>query len=199
HIKYIAVPAGLNPATPQVLPAQPLPQLTAGASETRGRLNVSEQQPIAKSTKGRAEARERLAERGVREGKAALVRFFAGQRERVVAKVRAFPSKAARLKALPPDWWDDAYEDVQLRTALQGLYLTIGRDSLQIVADQIDRIVVTKSVRRILSDLLEYGGARITDINDRTRDAIKAELTEGVRRGYSLDQLIDGVPAESFA
>src|SRR5438552_909103 len=101
HIKYIAAPAGLNPATPQVLPAQPLTQLTAGATETRGRLNISEQQPIAKSIKGRAEARERLAERGVREGKAALARFFAGQRERVIAKVRAFPSKAARLKALP--------------------------------------------------------------------------------------------------
>jgi len=203
HIKYVAVPATMNPSAQPVVTTPQLPQLgdglTANATQARGRLAVSEQESVAKSIKARAEERERLVEQGLREGKAALARFFAAQRERVVAKVRQFPSKAARLKALPDDWWDAEFENAELRSALQGLYLTIGRDSLQIVADQLDKIVITKSVRRILSDLLDYGGDRITNINDRTRDAIKAELTEGVRRGYSLDQLIHGVTAESYA
>jgi hypothetical protein len=36
------------------------------------------------------------------------------------------------------------------------------------------------------------------DINAKTLQAISMELAEGTRRGYTIAQLIDGVPAESF-
>jgi hypothetical protein len=55
------------------------------------------------------------------------------------------------------------------------------------------------NVKRILADLVEYGGERITGINDATRQAVKAQLAEGVRRGYSINQLIEGVANEGYA
>jgi hypothetical protein len=60
-------------------------------------------------------------------------------------------------------------------------------------------VVLSGNTRRILSDLVTYGGDRITGINGATRDAVKAQLAEGVRRGYSINQLIEGVPAENYA
>jgi hypothetical protein len=39
---------------------------------------------------------------------------------------------------------------------------------------------------------------RIDDINETTRSAIVDTLTEGTRRGYSIQQLVHGVPDEAF-
>jgi hypothetical protein len=66
------------------------------------------------------------------------------------------------------------------------------------VADALNRIVPNKAVDRIVEDLVQYGGQRIADINARTLQAIVLELAEGTTRGYSINQLIDGVPAEGF-
>jgi hypothetical protein len=58
--------------------------------------------------------------------------------------------------------------------------------------------VPNKAVARIVDDLFRNAGERIRDINDRTLDALTLELAEGARRGYSINQLVDGVPDEGF-
>ena len=50
----------------------------------------------------------------------------------------------------------------------------------------------------VIADLLTVGGQRIKDINAFTLQGITIELAEGTRRGYSIPQLIDGVPDEGY-
>jgi hypothetical protein len=51
----------------------------------------------------------------------------------------------------------------------------------------------------ITNRLLESAGVRIDDINETTRSAIANTLAEGTRRGYSIHQLVHGVPGEGFS
>jgi hypothetical protein len=109
-------------------------------------------------------------------------------------------SKTARLAAVkaPPEWWDTNVENAELAAAMRIIYDRSSRSGLQVVADTLNRIVPNKAVSRITADLLTHGGERIADINARTLQAISIELAEGTKRGYSVAQLIDGVPAEGF-
>lgn len=193
HIKFNAVPALKDPATqaamaemaanaPRVAPPKPFPSKAARAVEDRDKVT----QPI------------------VAHGKNTLETFFAEQRARVVeslTKELGKASKAKRMEAIkadPPVWWDSAYEDDRLSKTMRGIYLEVGRGSLQSVADTLNRIIAGKQVDPIVADLLSYGGERIRDINARTLQSLVTELAEGTRRGYSLQQLIDGVPDEGF-
>ena len=108
--------------------------------------------------------------------------------------------KAALLRYIKadPDWWSAAVEDAELANVLRVVYQDSARGGLQNVADSLGRIVPNKAVQRITDDLLTYGGERIADINAKTLQAISIELAEGTRRGYSIAQLIDGVPADEF-
>lgn len=209
HIKWLGLPDLLDPgkqaAAAQAAAAQaaaPPPQVggvsaTAGDASARDRSNVSV--PIAKSTKAsRQEARDKVTDDAVAEAKTTLTGFLDEQRTRITERLREARKTIAR-KAEPADWWDQAAEDTALRESLHGLYMKIGRGSLQVVADELGRIVLPTHVKRILADLTEYGGSRITGINEGTRDAVRAQLAEGVRRGYSINQLIDGVASEAFA
>ena len=85
-------------------------------------------------------------------------------------------------------------EDALLRETLASLYVQAARGSLQVVADAVDGIIPNRAVGRIVDDLLSQGATRIKGINDTTLAAVQEALAEGTRRGYSLDQLIDGVP-----
>lgn len=133
-----------------------------------------------------------------------IAEFFADQRDRVTAAIRAeyagvkSTERVAWATKADPKWWDGATEDSKLRNTVRGLYVAAGRSSLQVVADQLGRFVYGDSVDRVLADLLAYGGERIADINARTLQAISIELAEGTRRGYSVNQLIDGVAAEGY-
>jgi hypothetical protein len=134
-----------------------------------------------------------------------LVRdFLTEQRDRVVsdirreyAKVKSTDRKTWGMKA-DPEWFDAAAEDAALRETVRTIYVASGKTSLQVVADQLNRIVPNKAVDRVLADLMEYGGERIRDINAKTLQSITLELAEGTRRGYTVSQLIDGVPGEGF-
>jgi hypothetical protein len=130
--------------------------------------------------------------------------FLTEQQDRVVAdirrtysKVKSTERKAWAAKA-DPEWFDAAAEDAALQKTLRSLYLAAGRGSLQVVADSLNRVVPNRAVDRVLTDLLEYGGERIRDMNAKTLQAITIELAEGTRRGYTVGQLIDGVPGEGF-
>lgn len=134
--------------------------------------------------------------------RSALSGFFSGQMERVAGRLREQlreRKKSDRSAIKDSDWWDASAEDAALREVMRGIYIEVGRGGLTGVADALDRIVFPKAIAPIVEDLLRYGGSRIKDINDRTLQALVLELAEGTRRGYSVAQLIDGVPAEGFS
>ena len=131
----------------------------------------------------------------------ALSGFFSGQLERVVSRLRETMrerKKSDRSAIKDADWWDGAKEDSALREVMRGIYIEVGRGGLTGVANTLGRIVFPKAIAPIVEDLLAYGGSRIKDINDRTLQALVLELAEGTRRGYSVTQLIEGVPSEGF-
>jgi phage portal protein BeeE len=189
-IKWIGLPAILDPAKQLQMQGAAAPKevggVTVGTGDTSRMDGVDVAVPIAKSVKPRGEDSIRT--------------FLTEQRERLTERVRdSLPTTKAARKDAADHWWDGAAEDAALRETLRGLYVEVGREGLQVVADKLGRVVTSPSVNRIVMDLMEYGGVRITEINERTRDAVKAQLTEGTRRGYSIPQLLGGVEAESYA
>jgi hypothetical protein len=190
HIKWLGLPALLDPAQQAMAQAEAREASLAALNQDE----PDRPDPVVKHVK----TRESVASANV----GTLEAFFQAQRDRVIESLRsAIPSgKAQRIAwaKAGPEWWDAEKEDAELRKTLRVLYLQAGRQSLQVVADGLNRIVSNKAVERVLQDLTQYGGERIRDINARTLQSITIELAEGTRRGYTVNQLIDGVPAEGF-
>lgn len=199
HIKWNGLPDQLDPAK-QLAAQQAAQQGQLSATVTDDSAdNSSVSQVVSKATK----SRETIAERAT----GIVSTFLTEQRDRLSGRIRnSLPhgmgdkTKALRIEAVKADpWFDKAEEDALLRATLFALYLDASKGSLQVVADLLDRIVPNKAVQRVVDDIAKYGGERIVDINARTLEAITLELAEGTRRGYSIPQLIDGVPDEGFA
>lgn len=197
HIKWLGLPDLLDPAkqaeaAQQAMDAKLGDGSRAVVSDGNRRDNTSTQQVVVgKAIKGREDVASRHT--------STIAGFLTEQRDRIVAAIRtSMPQAKAARKDAPVDWWDAAAEDEALRRTLRVLYDDAGRTSLQVVADGLNRTVPNKAVERVLADLTEYGGQRIADMNARTLQSIVMELAEGTRRGYSIAQLIDGVPAEGY-
>jgi hypothetical protein len=195
HIKWTGLPAILDPAQQQMMQERAL--------EAEANQPNPAPPPPAKGTKAAAEdARDRVTKPAIAEGKRELARFFDEQRQRVSDALRtSLPAgKAGRIVAVKadPTWWDGEREDRELAATIRGLYVQIGRGALQVAADELGRFLYKNAVDPIVTDLLAHGGQRIKDINARTLQSITLELAEGTRRGYSIPQLIDGVPEEGF-
>lgn len=196
HIKFNGIPvpeptpAGADAAGGQTIVAQDTDQ--------RDRSQVSQRLTKAQDTDPTAQRDAlMLPIRGSLER--TLVDFLAAQRERIIARIaETFPVSKAARKALPDDWWDPDVEEAELRRAMNELYVSIGRAAGNLVANRLDRVVFPGQIEAITDAILQDSGASITSILDTTRTAVADALTEGVRRGYSLNQIIDGVPAEGF-
>jgi len=206
HIKWTGLPALLDPrkqAEMAAAAAAAKPPENNGPSasvrdDTADSSSVS--QVVAKATKARNDV--------VESNDPDLRRFFELQSERIIDGIRAAWPRGAATKSniirrdwaikADPDWWNQKREDDLLREVLGKLYVQAARGSLQVVADTLDLIVPNRAVGRVVQDLVDYGGERITGINGHTLEAVQASLAEGTRRGYGLDQIIDGVPDEGY-
>jgi hypothetical protein len=200
HIKWLGLPDLLDPAKQaEAAAAAAEAKQGDGMTATVGDRSRTDRTNTQQTIVGKAvKAREDVA----RLHTGTIEAFLTDQRSRVVDRLRkVLPgSKSARsafIKA-DPEWFDTQTENELLTATMRTVYDSSGRASLQVVADTLSRIVPNKAVDRIVDDLMEYGGQRIRDINARTLQAITIELAEGARRGYSINQLIDGVPAEGF-
>lgn len=199
HIKWMGLPDLLDPAK-QAEAAAAAQEAVGDGSRTvvrddTPRDNTATQQTIVgKAIKARDDVTSRAHP--------VLREFFEQQRDRVIADLRDFlpATKAARTAAMKadPEWFDSAEENAKLGQTMRVVYVDAGRSGLQVVADALNRTVPNKAVDRIVADLTEYGGQRIVDMNARTLQALTIELAEGTRRGYSINQLIDGVPDEGY-
>ena len=190
HIKWNGKPA---PSPTPTLPAGPQQgELSATVNEGTSGDNSAVTQVVSKATK----SRETIADTSI----GRVRTFLHDQLQRIIERVSELPKvKSARSAAVKADWFDQASEDEALQRVLYALYLDASRGSLQVVADTLNRIIPNKAVERVLIDIEQYGGSRILDINQTTQDALTGLLSEGTRRGYSIPQLIDGVPEETFA
>lgn len=144
--------------------------------------------------------RDALVRNSVGTAKSSLSMFFDAQRDRIAERITTKGKKAGKgqTKADPGEWWDAAFEEEALQSTMRGIYVSVGRAGLQAVADNLKRIVGKMELSHVIDDLLAYGGSRIGGINEATHKAVQSMLAEGTRRGYSLNQLIEGVPADQY-
>jgi phage portal protein BeeE len=192
HIKWNGLPDLLDPAK-QAQAAEEARQAAAQQPQNDEPPPAGPQSP--RPTRS-LKSRDDIAARG----KEPLERFFAEQRTRVAEAIKGMPAaKAKRAEAIKsPDWWDSKTENDALARALKLIYTDAGQAGMQLVANTLDRIIPNKAVARIVADLSNQAGSRILDINQKTLDALQDVLSEGARRGYSIPQLIDGVPEEGY-
>lgn len=204
HIAFVGKPA-------------PPPQLVVGVTDSSGKPREAVTEPLVspnpapqlaagKSSRAERDAHGVLVP-AADAASANLGQFFIGQRDRTITKLQADlrrakdkSAKAAVLKANPPTWWDRDAEDAALTATLRSTYQQVGRGALQSVIDNIGHGIATLAQKHpgIVADLLKFGGGRISDINDKTLGALIQTLSVGAERGYSIPQLIEGVPAENF-
>jgi hypothetical protein len=191
HIKYNGPPA------PPPVVAEAGTGLAVAAGDT-SRQDVSNvQQTLTKAAP--EDQRDALVRSSVGQAKSNLSMFFDAQRERIAERITTKGQKARKgMKADPGDWWDASVEDAELQETMRGIYVSVGRAGLQAVADNLNRFVGKSEVRTVVDDLLTYGGERIVGINEATKTAVQQVLAEGTRRGYSLNQLIEGVAEENY-
>jgi hypothetical protein len=195
HIKYNGPP----PEPVPVIGAGPEPSgLTVVATDTSRRDPSQTTQQVVKAEI--EDQRDALVRSSVGQAKSNLSMFFDAQRERIAERItkKGQPSGKGRTKADPGDWWDATVEDEALADTMRGIYVSVGRSGLQAVADNLGRFVGKFEVNHVVNDLLSYGGERITSINEATRSAVQTVLAEGTRRGYSLNQLIEGVSVDRY-
>jgi phage portal protein BeeE len=215
HIKWNGLPSSIDPVEKQKRAEQMAAQLAGQTPGQEGEQTPPQspqdaqgrpqqpQAPQAPPAPAKARTLEQRAEvmdaelKGLHEAvHAALI----DQRQRLIPLIEASlpKTKGARQKALPDDWWDPKRERSAFLKALQTAYLRLTRGALEVVANNVGRVVLPTAVRPITAKLLESAGLRIDDINETTRSAIVDTLTEGTRRGYSIQQLVHGVPDEAF-
>jgi DNA-binding cell septation regulator SpoVG len=202
NIEWLGLPEMLDPAK----------QLEMQQAATEARAEAAAQLTVSDSASSPPSIQQGLVDKSVkartradvmgREGPGldtAMRRFLRDQRERVSKRIAdTLPdTKAARRKA-GDDWWDAEAEDEALSDALREPQKRITRSALQVVADTKGRVVMPRAIEPILEASLQSAGQRIKGINETTRQAIADALTEGTRRGYSIPQIVNGVPDEGY-
>jgi hypothetical protein len=149
---------------------------------------------------GKAQRREDIMGKELTGFVPTMRQFLSDQLDRILADIERElgPKTKGERKAQPETWWDQERDDRLLRETLRGLYVRLSRSALTVVAEEMGRIVFPKRVSAVTEKLLDSAGQRITGINETTRKAVAQQLSEGVRRGYSIPQIADGVAAEGF-
>ncbi|KKM86471.1 hypothetical protein LCGC14_1278670 [marine sediment metagenome] len=134
--------------------------------------------------------RARLAERFT----PPLVEFFEGQARRVLGRLPKGIKAAFNVNQLLPDAEDDL-----LAEALRPLWLTAMGEGWKTAGSSfgLEGEFDDGNVHVITS--VAQAPARARRINDGTRKTVAEAFDLGESRGYTLDQVIDGVPADDFA
>ena len=195
HIEY------LGPPEPEPLPvAGAAPEESTGLAVSVRDSTPSDQSTTSQSLGKSVKSREDVVGLILPGFLPVVEQYLAEQRDRVVARIEALytPLQKAERKALPEEWWVPEDERVELQRRLNDIYVTLSREALTVVADQLDRVVANKNVQRVTENVLRDAGDRIVEISETTRKAVTEALATGVERGYSVNQMLYGVPKEGY-
>lgn len=125
----------------------------------------------------------------------ALDVFFTSQLERVKAKLTRYRKAKAALTA--DSLWDTEDENATLTAYLQSIHMdaiTAGYEAANAVGLDVAFNLHNPRLEAFMGEL----ATRVTGINETTKIGIDEQVNEGLRRGYSVDQIARGVPAEQY-
>lgn len=135
----------------------------------------------------------------------AIAAAFAAQERAVLDTLGTYKRRKAVLdpEAVGPDT-----EDAALAAALAALALAALQDAAE-TALLLDiaipagvplpgATVAAAAVDAEFMALIDRAGAQVAGINQTTRQALQEQVREGLRRGYSVAQIADGVPTEGY-
>jgi hypothetical protein len=202
HIRWNGLPDLLDPAK-QAMAQEEARQAQAEAM-ARPAPDAPTRPMMAPPTKAETvkARREQTVGREFPGFRAAMADFLREQRDRIAADVERVlgPKTKAERKAAGDvdEWWDGPREDRLLTETMRGLYVRLARSALQVVADDRETMLVKQQVAKITEAMLARAASRITGINETTRAAVAEQVSEGVRRGYSITQIVKGVADESY-
>lgn len=124
---------------------------------------------------------------------AALDDYFEGMASRILPVAKA-------IAPWDPDLVDWAREKELLEELLGRTITELGPDAYQAVNRELgldldfDVRMEGPKVKPVVTQI----GNDVTGINDVSRQRLRRVVTEGVERGYSLDQIVRGVPDDGF-
>jgi hypothetical protein len=135
--------------------------------------------------------RNRLLERETRTFRAELGDYFGGLLS------RAGIAKADRF-AFDPDSidWDD--ETAELTAVIRRLYVTMGDAAYAAAAKELGIEISFDLDANSTAGIRDAIATKVTGITDRTRQVIVDYVETSIERGYSIDQLVNGVDDDGF-
>lgn len=134
---------------------------------------------------------------GVRKYAPKLTTFFAAQEKRVKTKLAGFKRNKKALGDDDGALFDSDSEDDELGDVLQPLYQdAMGKGYA--TANRVGVDVTFDLEQPGLKALAGKLAKRVTEVNQSTKAALDDQINEGMRRGYSVVQIADGVPDENY-
>lgn len=141
---------------------------------------------------------EKWIEKFVKEHRDLLETFFREQFERISAQIYGRGKSAKAYNFEPNDVWDDEAERGYLSEVLLYLYLLSGRTGFdrinELLGGNLEWYTRDPSFQEAMKKLEEM----IDGINSTTRKKVLEIIREGMRRGYSIRQIINGYPKEDY-
>lgn len=133
-----------------------------------------------------------------------VAKHFKALRQRVdgvVGRHMAAPAPESKIDPLPfgPDDLVPAESEADLARLMRSMYLSVAEQTWDAINTSgllgVEAFEPgTPAVQRILAE----GANRAVQITDATRDALRLALQQGFERGYSIQQIANGVPADDF-
>lgn len=158
-----------------------------------------EAQKAAKSIRDTYQrARAAFIARVIREFEPDLVKFFNEQENRVMEKLFAAGKTGKRYNFIPDELWDTYTENEKLLEILQVLHVLAAKSAYEKAGSFFDVDLRFDLENPHNKKLINELGHKITRINETTRQAIVEQVLEGMRRGYSINQIAHGYPEENY-
>jgi HK97 family phage portal protein len=184
----ILIPAGLVPFDPNAT----MPNLVGQTLPVKGRVGAR----LPATSHVITKHRDALVARADRVHTPRLKSFFAAQEARVLRRLPGYQKRKHELDI------DRIFLSDEERSELSALLQDVWGDAMKAGYDTANQVGVSVSFDLENPRIQAFRGtlaSRVDGINATTRDALDTQILEGLRRGYSMQQIADGVEEEGYA
>ncbi len=164
----------------------PPPQLMPGEETPPPNTPMMAKSPLTSSLTA---LRRRMEREHTADLKRSLVQFLDDQRHDIASRLRSNPEHIAQ-KPKDTEVWFSKRWDRELIKLLERPLVAMAQN----VNVAINRTIPVKAAPAgVIDRALKRGAARVTKINERTRDSVQSFLIDGLREGLTANELADRI------